>query len=130
MASLIGRGLVAAGAALLVGVALWAASTARLEAIATRPLLPTRFDHKFHRSVACVTCHHNFAERGLGPKGCYACHKAWGTTELRRIDSMFHAFCTDCHRRRQAAGEKAGPVKACAACHTEPDPGRLSVRRG
>ena len=129
MASLTGRWLLAAGTALLLGAALWAGSTARLEAIATRPLLPTRFDHKFHRSVACVDCHHNFAERGLGPKGCYACHKAWGTTELRRIDTVFHTFCTDCHRRRQAAGEKAGPVKACAACHTAPDPGRLTVRR-
>ena len=52
MASLTGRWLLAAGTALLLGAALWAGSTARLEAIATRPLLPTGFDHKFHRSVA------------------------------------------------------------------------------
>ena len=130
MASLTGRWLLAAGTALLLGAALWAGSTARLEAIATRPLLPTRFDHKFHRSVACVDCHHNFAERGLGPKGCYACHKAWGTTELRRIDTVFHAFCTDCHRRETAAGKAAGPVKSCAACHRAPDATRLPVRRG
>ena len=128
MASLRGRWLIALGALLVLAAALWVGSVARLEAIATRPLLPTRFDHKFHRSVACVTCHHNYAERGLGPGGCFACHKAWGTTELRRIDTMFHTFCTDCHRRRQAAGEKAGPVKACAACHVAPDPQRL--RRG
>lgn len=120
--------LVVLGLALAAG-ALWAASTARLEAIATRPLLPTRFDHKFHRTVQCVACHHNFADRGLGPGGCYACHKEWGTTELRRIDIMFHAFCTDCHRRREAAGEPAGPVKACAACHTTPSTGRLRVTR-
>ena len=36
-----------------------------------------------------MTCHHNFVDRGLGPGGCYACHKAWGTTELRRIDAVF-----------------------------------------
>lgn len=120
--------LVAVGLALL-GAALWAGSTARLEAIATRPLLPTRFDHKFHRAVQCVACHHNFAERGLGPGGCYACHKDWGSSETRRIDILFHAFCTDCHRREQAAGEKAGPVKACAACHVAPEQGRLRVRR-
>ena len=60
----------------------------------------------------CVTCHHNFVQRGLGPKPCYACHKAWGTTELRRIDTVFHTFCTDCHRRWGVAGEKAGPVKS------------------
>lgn len=114
---------------LLLAGALWAGSTARLEAIAARPLLPTRFDHKFHRTVQCVTCHHNFAEHGLGPGGCYACHKRWGTTELRRIDSVFHAFCTDCHRRREAVGEAAGPVKSCAACHTQPSPGRLRVQR-
>ncbi|MGD9507228.1 MAG: cytochrome c3 family protein [Geminicoccaceae bacterium] len=115
---------------LLVAGALWLGSTVRLEAIASRPLLPTRFDHKFHRTVQCVTCHHNFAERGLGPGGCYACHKDWGTTELRRIDLVFHTFCTDCHRREEAAGEKAGPVKACAACHVAPSPGRLRINRG
>ena len=117
--------------AVMVGAgALWAASAARLPAIATRPLLPTRFDHKFHTTVGCVTCHHNFAERGLGAKGCYACHKAWGTTEPRRIDTVFHAFCTDCHRRKDGAGEKAGPVKSCAACHVAPGASRLPVRRG
>lgn len=123
------RALLVSLALLLVAGALWAGSTARLEAIATRPLLPTRFDHKFHRTVQCVTCHHNFSERGLGPGGCYACHKAWGTTELRRIDLVFHTFCTDCHRREDAAAEQAGPVKACAACHTQPSPGRLRVQR-
>ena len=104
-------------------------SAVRLGAIADRPLLATRFDHKFHKGVNCVTCHHNFVERGLGPKPCYACHKAWGTTELRRIDTVFHTFCTDCHRRWDAAGEKAGPVKSCAACHVPPDADRLAVRR-
>ena len=106
-------------------------SAVRLGAIATRPLLPTRFDHKFHTTLsAAFTCHHNFAERGLGAKGCYACHKAWGTTEPRRIDTVFHAFCTDCHRRKDGAGEKAGPVKSCAACHVAPGASRLPVRRG
>jgi predicted CXXCH cytochrome family protein len=108
-----------AAAAVLVAVGLSYGSSLRLERIAQRPLLPTRFDHKFHKSVNCLTCHHNFVDRGLGPGGCYACHKAWGTTESRRIDTVFHAFCTDCHRRLRAAGEKAGPVKSCAACHVE-----------
>jgi predicted CXXCH cytochrome family protein len=103
----------------LVAVGLGYGSSLRLERIADRPLLPTRFDHKFHKRVNCVACHHNFVDRGLGPGGCYACHKVWGTTELRRIDAVFHAFCTDCHRRLQAAGENAGPVKSCAACHVE-----------
>ena len=117
--------LAAATAALLA----WGSAT-RLEVIARRPLLDTGFDHGRHRTANCVACHHNFAERGLGPKPCYACHKAWGTTELRRIDTVFHAFCTDCHRRETAAGKAAGPVKSCAACHRAPDATRLPVRRG
>lgn len=95
----------------------WLGSSLRLGWLAQAPLLPTRFDHKYHQGVSCLTCHHNFRERRLGTKPCLACHKAWGTTEARRIDSMFHAFCADCHRRERAAGRKAGPVKACAACH-------------
>ncbi|MEK0083472.1 cytochrome c3 family protein [Benzoatithermus flavus] len=106
-----------ASAGLVTAGVLWLGSGLRLERIAERPLLPTRFDHKFHTGVNCTTCHHNFRERGLGTKPCLACHKAWGTTEARRIDTVFHAFCTDCHRREQATGAKAGPVKACVACH-------------
>lgn len=109
-------GLLALGTVVALGL-LWTGSAARLERIAAQPLLPTRFDHKFHKAVACLACHHNFRDRSLGPKGCLACHKDWGTTEFRRIDNVFHAFCTDCHRREQIAGRKAGPVKACAACH-------------
>jgi predicted CXXCH cytochrome family protein len=108
--------LVIAAVGLASGAVL-AASRLRVAWIADEPLLPTRFDHKFHTSVACTTCHHNFLERGLGPKRCLPCHKDWSTTEPRRIDTMFHAFCTGCHQERAAAGEKAGPVKACDACH-------------
>jgi predicted CXXCH cytochrome family protein len=121
--------------ALLASVALaagWLAaeiSGLRLRALAERPLLPTRFDHKFHKTVGCTTCHHNFGRRGLGPKPCLACHKAWGTTEARRIDTVFHAFCTGCHAERRAAGRKAGPVKACAACHVRPDAATFEMRR-
>lgn len=107
-------------AALLVVVpvlGLWSFSGLRLEWLADARPLPTRFDHARHRSVNCITCHHNFRDRRLGPKGCIACHKDWGTTEARRIDTVFHAFCTDCHRRRVADGAKAGPPKSCAACH-------------
>jgi predicted CXXCH cytochrome family protein len=97
---------------------IWSFSSLRLEWLAeTRPR-PTRFDHAHHRSVNCITCHHNFRDRSLGPQGCIACHKSWGTTETRRVDTVLHAFCTDCHRRLRAAGAKAGPVKSCAACHS------------
>ena len=93
------------------------ASEIRLGWLARQPLLATRFDHKFHTTVACTTCHHNFLNRRLGPQRCLDCHKAWGTTEARRIDTVFHTFCTGCHAERRSAGRKAGPVKACAACH-------------
>jgi predicted CXXCH cytochrome family protein len=98
------------------GGLLWASSL-RLAWLAERPLLPTRFEHRAHTTVGCTTCHHNFVTRGLGAMSCLACHKAWGTSETRRIDVVFHGFCTGCHRDRRAAGRKSGPVKACAACH-------------
>jgi Class III cytochrome C family len=109
--------LTLAGLILVVSVGLVTASRQRLALIAKEPLLPTRFDHKFHTSVACITCHHNFVQRSLGPKRCLPCRKDWGTTEERRIDTVFHDFCTGCHRARAAAGEKAGPTKGCASCH-------------
>lgn len=111
--------MAAAGGTALV-TALLVASQVRLGWLASEPLLPTRFDHKFHRDVTCVACHHNFIGPRLGPRTCLACHKAWGTSEGRRIDTVFHAFCTGCHRARQGAGLQAGPVKACAGCHVEP----------
>lgn len=123
------KALVSTAVLALLAAGLAWGSSLRLEAIARRPLLDTRFDHQFHKGVNCVACHHNFVERGLGPKSCYACHKAWGTTELRRIDMMFHAFCTDCHRREAAAGRTAGPVKSCAACHVAPGADRVPVHR-
>jgi predicted CXXCH cytochrome family protein len=119
----------ALGAAILAAlvVTLAGASRLRVERIAEQPLLPTRFDHAFHREVNCITCHHNFVERGLGTKQCLPCHKDWSTTEATRIDIMFHAFCTDCHRRERAAGEKSGPVKACDGCHIERGARRLAT---
>src|SRR5690349_18614748 len=119
------RFLLAAGLVALAVAAPLGASRVRVAWIAETPMLPTRFDHRFHTSVACTTCHHNFVERNLGPKRCLSCHKDWSTTEARRIDTVFHDFCTGCHRTRAAAGEKAGPVKGCAACHIETaNPGR------
>ena len=105
-------------------------SAVRLGAIAHWPLLATRFDHKFHKGVNRVTCHHNFVERGLGPKPCYACHKAWGTTELRRIDTVFHTFCTrlpppvGCRRRESRPGQV---LRGLPMLTTHVD--RLAVRR-
>lgn len=103
--------------ALALAAAGWWFSGVRLAWLAEARPLPTRFDHARHRGVNCITCHHNFRDRGLGTKGCIQCHKDWGTSEARRVDTVFHAFCTDCHRRLRAAGREAGPVKSCAACH-------------
>lgn len=114
---------IAATFVLLAATALAVGSNQRLAWLAERRGPPTRFDHVPHKVVNCTTCHHNFRDRKLGSQGCIACHKAWGTTEARRIDTVFHTFCTDCHRRRQATGMKAGPVKSCAACHAPPEAG-------
>ena len=117
---------------LVVAVAVTLIATAsrlRTKAIAERPLLATRFDHGFHRTVNCTTCHHNFVGADLGAKRCLPCHKAYGTSEATRIDVLFHGFCTDCHRQLQAEARPSGPVKACAACHVENKPGRFLIDR-
>lgn len=76
------------------------------------------FDHATHGDVTCTTCHHNFLD-GSGQENCIACHKAASHDERTRIDRTFHAFCTACHAERRWAGEKAGPVQSCHACHAK-----------
>jgi hypothetical protein len=98
-------------------LALHGASQWRLERLAARPLLPTKFAHADHRGVNCTTCHHNFVGQRLGGRRCLACHKALTRDAGLRIDTLFHEFCTSCHRVERAALRASGPVKACASCH-------------
>jgi Class III cytochrome C family len=104
----------AALAALLV-----AAWRGRADAIETRPLLPLTFAHVDHRTVNCITCHHNFVDAS-GQGLCIDCHKTDAKVRLS-IETIFHTFCRNCHVAKRADGDDAGPVRRCADCHTADD---------
>src|SRR5262245_64429687 len=104
---------VALVAAVVVG---WAYRPAT---IVSRPLLPMSFAHADHHEVNCVVCHHDFADHS-GNGLCIDCHKT--NVNIRaEIEPMFHALCRDCHVKKQADGEEAGPVRQCKNCHTADD---------
>ena len=120
----------ALSAALALCVAgLAVASRARVAAIAQGPLLPTRFDHKFHTAIGCVTCHHNFLDRSLGPKSCLACHKAWARPSPGGSTSCFMPSAPSAINNGRSPGAAAGPVKSCAACHVADKASRFAVGR-
>jgi hypothetical protein len=89
---------------------------ARLESLRSSPIDHARFLHDDHTDFACTTCHHNFTDR-TGTQNCITCHKALSTSEAMRVDRLFHAFCTDCHRRESLARRKSGPLDHCTGCH-------------
>jgi hypothetical protein len=83
----------------------------------TAPLpLHVNFPHENHRTVNCVTCHHNFVDHtGFG--SCLDCHRG-SRPDLRQSgEATFHVFCRDCHRDLALQGSKHGPVRECSACH-------------
>lgn len=84
-----------------------------------RPILPMTFAHNDHVGVACATCHHEFVDGTTG-SSCINCHltdpKVSGI-----VETQFHDLCRSCHVDEQAAGEPAGPTRACAACHLPDD---------
>jgi Class III cytochrome C family len=96
-----------------------AARHGRRDAIETRPLLPLTFAHVDHRSVNCITCHHNFVD-STGQGLCINCHKTNSKVRLE-IEPIFHTLCRDCHVAKRTSGEDAGPVRRCADCHTADD---------
>ena len=108
---------VVVGAVLIALVALAvAAGNGRRNATETRPLLPLTFAHADHRSVNCITCHHNFVD-STGQGLCIDCHKTNAKVRLQ-IEPMFHTLCRGCHVAKRTAGDDAGPVRRCADCHT------------
>jgi len=83
---------------------------------ATRERLPLTFAHADHGGENCLDCHHNFADdTGRGP-ACIDCHKN-DPNIAAVIELQFHDLCRGCHMARRAAGEPAGPTRACIACH-------------
>jgi hypothetical protein len=101
---------------IVMALALGPLAQARLASLRSSPIDHAHFLHDDHTGFVCTTCHHNFTDR-TGTENCITCHKALSTSESMRVDRLFHAFCTDCHRRESLAGHKSGPLDHCTACH-------------
>ncbi|MFE0018903.1 cytochrome c3 family protein [Mesorhizobium sp. NPDC059054] len=110
----------AATLALFSGAIAWLAmgsmAETRLASLRQAPIDHARFLHTDHTGLACAGCHHNFVDR-TGNENCLTCHKRVSISETTRIDGMFHAFCSDCHRTDKRAGRKFGPIDDCNGCH-------------
>jgi hypothetical protein len=103
-------------AGMIAALAVGPLAQARLSYLRLSPIDHARFLHDDHTDFVCTTCHHNFIDR-TGKENCLSCHKRLSMSEAMRVDRLFHAFCSDCHRRESLAGRKSGPVDHCTACH-------------
>ena len=101
---------------IIIALAVGPIAQARLTGLRSTPVDHARFLHDDHTGFVCTTCHHNFTDR-TGKENCITCHKKLSTTETMRVDRLFHAFCTDCHRRETKAAHDSGPVDHCTDCH-------------
>ncbi len=92
------------------------ASSLLLQPVMLPPIVHVYFPHEDHRTVNCVTCHHNFVDQ-TGAAGCLDCHRS-ARPDLRQSgEATFHVFCRDCHRELALQGQKHGPVRECGVCH-------------
>jgi hypothetical protein len=101
---------------ILLALAVGPIAQARLASLRSSPVDHASFLHDDHTGFVCTTCHHNFTDR-TGKENCITCHKKLSASETMRVDRLFHAFCSDCHRRESMAGRKSGPLDHCTACH-------------
>ncbi|HWK65543.1 MAG TPA: cytochrome c3 family protein [Rhizobiaceae bacterium] len=104
---------------ILAGIAAGPLASPRLATLRQAPVDHARFLHTDHTGLPCAGCHHNFAD-GSGNENCLTCHKRISASETTRIDRLFHAFCSDCHRRDVREGRKSGPIDDCNGCHRRP----------
>jgi predicted CXXCH cytochrome family protein len=74
------------------------------------------FPHDKHRSVNCIQCHHNFADR-TGTDSCISCHRSGRAAIRVGAEARFHDFCLGCHRDPPAYLTGHGPVTGCDTCH-------------
>jgi Class III cytochrome C family len=91
-------------------------SELRLASLRISPIDHARFSHSDHDGVICTTCHHNFVGH-RGDENCIICHKQLTRMEALRVDRLFHAFCSDCHKSEKRAGHRTGPIDHCGGCH-------------
>lgn len=110
--------MLALGSGAAAALAAGPLSEARLASLRVSPVDHAGFSHGDHGGIACTTCHHNFIDRS-GKENCITCHKRLTISEPMRIDRMFHAFCSECHRDEKAAGHKTGPIDHCMGCHSD-----------
>jgi Class III cytochrome C family len=101
---------------IVIALAVGPMAQARLTGLRSSPIDHAQFLHDDHTRFVCTTCHHNFIDR-TGTENCITCHKSLSTRETMRVDRLFHAFCTDCHRRESLTSHKSGPLDHCTACH-------------
>jgi predicted CXXCH cytochrome family protein len=112
--------IILSSCALLVALVALTAWSGRPAVRADRETLPMTFAHADHRATGCATCHHNFVDAvGFGGE-CIDCHQT-DATVAHLVEAQFHDLCRGCHVERRAAGETAGPVRQCRACHTPDD---------
>jgi Class III cytochrome C family len=94
----------------------------RLLRTATIPSsLRAYFPHENHRTVGCITCHHNFVDR-TGAGSCFDCHRGTRPDLPQAAEATFHEFCRDCHSGLARERSKHGPVRECSGCHVESPP--------
>jgi hypothetical protein len=83
------------------------------------------FEHAVHAGLTdCTTCHHTWEGEG-DPQKCSSCHGAKETEEGGpKLMDAAHKTCGDCHKDKQEAGEKSGPLtdmksRQCKDCHVK-----------
>lgn len=103
----------------IAGIAGGPLASPRLATLRQTPIDHARFLHTDHTGLSCAGCHHNFVDQS-GNENCLTCHKRISVTEATRIDRLFHAFCSDCHRMDMREGRKFGPADDCNGCHGQP----------
>jgi hypothetical protein len=83
---------------------------------------PVEFDHAVHTQAleleGCPTCHPRDGQGDLIPQ----LEAARGIDDRDQLIDAYHGVCIDCHTRRAASSQKAGPV-TCGECHVKRTPG-------
>jgi len=105
--------------AVLVALVMLSTSTERYRKSQTPPtiLLPMTFAHIDHTEQQCVACHHNYQD-DTGQGLCLECHRTDETVNFL-IEEQFHDLCMGCHTGKNHKNEETGPMRHCAACHTQ-----------
>ncbi len=107
-----------AAAAVLFFLPVPTATPHLLQPATTHSLLPAYLPHEKHTTVACVTCHHNFADKtGMG--SCLDCHRSDRSDLTQSSEATFHTFCRSCHTALAGTSSKHGPTRACSTCHVK-----------